>query len=180
MLLHNNCTGIYYAAQINLADSVTQISSMTGNVLFGLTANAWTLALDGGSLLASDNNYFFHPNEAMQITTGGWSGRKTFSQWQAWSGLDAASTANWYQLAAGAAQRSEVFINPTPATQTVFLGGRRFLDLDQNPVSGSLTLGPYSSQVLIGNGPADLIFSDGFDSGDAGRWSAKVKSRGGE
>ena len=59
--LYNNATGIYYTGQINLADAVTVIGSMTGNVLYGLTDNAWTLALDGGNLLASDDNYFFHP-----------------------------------------------------------------------------------------------------------------------
>jgi hypothetical protein len=59
--LYNNATGIYYAGQVNLADPVTQISSMTGNVLYGLTDNAWTLSLDGGTLLASDGNFFFHP-----------------------------------------------------------------------------------------------------------------------
>jgi len=172
--LYNNATGIYYTGQINLADAVTVIGSMTGNVLYGLTDNAWTLALDGGNLLASDDNYFFHPWVPEQITTGGWAGRKTFPEWQVWSGLDASSSDNWFTLVAGDPPLSTLFVNPTADPVVVSLGGRLYLDLDQNPVSGSLALGPFSSQVLVDNGLLEQIFADDFESGDTAAWSAVV------
>jgi hypothetical protein len=170
--MHNNATGIYYTGQVNLAGSVTHVSSMTGNVLYGLTENAWTLALDGGSLAGSDHNYFFHPFVPEQITTGGWAGRKTFPEWQVWSGQDASSRDNWFVLAAGDPPLSTVFTNPTTSTVNVSLDPRRYLDLDQNPVSGVLVLPPFGSRVLIDDGPADAIFADDFESGGLNRWSS--------
>lgn len=170
--LYNNATGIYYAGQVNLADPVTQISSMTGNVLYGLTDNAWTLSLDGGTLLASDGNFFFHPYVPEQITTGGWAGRKTFPEWQIWSGMDSGSHANWFTLNPGDPPLSRVVTNPTSAAAVISLGDRQYLDLEQSPVSGSLILAPFESRVLIDNGPAEAIFADGFESGGTTAWRA--------
>ena len=170
--LHNNATGIYYTGQINLAGGPTQISSMTGNILYGLTENAWTLVLDGGSLLGSDHNYFFHPSIDKQITTDGWTGRKTFPEWQVWSGQDTNSRDNWFTLPVGDPPLSKVFINPTASPVEVSLQLRRYLDLDQNPVAGSLVLAPFSSRILINDGMAEAIFADGFESGGVGGWSS--------
>ena len=169
--MHNNATGIYYTGQINLAGSVTHLSSMTGNILYGLTENAWTLVLDDGSLVGSDHNHFFHPYVPEQITTGGWAGRKTFPEWQSWSGQDLNSQDNWFVLAAGDPPLSRVFTNPTADTVSVSLQPRKYLDLDQNPVSGSLVLAAFSSRVLIDDGYAAAIFADDFESGDVSRWS---------
>ena len=173
--MHNNANGIYYAGQVNLAGSVTEVSSMTGNVLYGLAENAWTLSLDGGSLLSSDSNYFFHPYVPMQITTGGWAGRKTFTEWQTWSGQDSSSEDNWFILTLGDAPRSKVFINPTGDPVVLSLEPRKYLDLDQTLVSISLTLAPFSSRVLIDDGPSNNIFADGFESGDPSAWSDVVR-----
>ncbi len=170
--MHNNAIGIYYTGQINLAGSVTQLSSMTGNILYGLTENAWTLVLDQGGLLGSDHNYFFHPYVPKQITTDGWAGRKTFPEWQSWSGQDLGSKDNWFVLAAGDPPLSKVFTNPTSSTVTVSLAPRRYLDLDQNPMSGSLILAPFSSRILIDDGFAASIFADDFETGNVSRWSA--------
>ncbi len=170
--LHNNATGIYYTGQINLAGAPTQISSMTGNVLYGLTDNAWTLVLDDGNLSGSNHNYFFHPYVPLHITTDGWAGRKTFPEWQVWSGQDANSKDNWFTLTPGDPPLSQVFTNPTAATVEVSLQPRNYLDLDQNPVTGAITLPPFASQVLIDNGPAEDIFADDFETGDLGNWSS--------
>jgi hypothetical protein len=39
---------------------------------------------------------------------------------------------------------------------TIDLGSRQYLDLDQDPVIGSLTLQPFTSKILVDNGPAPL------------------------
>jgi parallel beta-helix repeat protein len=155
--VYNAASSTMYCGQIGLAGSQTQVTALYDNVLYGLTDNAWTLSLsDGASLLASDNNYFFHPYVDKQITTGGWSGRKTFEEWQVYSGMDGYSKKNWFTLNGGDPPLSKIFYNATATPVTVDLGDRQYLDLDQNAVLGSLTLSSFSSQVLIDNGEAPL------------------------
>ena len=122
--------------------SETQISEMSGNVLYGLNDSAWTLALDEGSVLASDFNYFFHPYEPKQITTGGWAGRKTFPEWQVWSGMDGNSADNWFTLSSGDPPLSRVFLNSSGDAVSFSLLGRLYQDLDQNPLADSGVTGP--------------------------------------
>jgi hypothetical protein len=84
-------------------------------------------------------------------------GTKTLAEWQAYSGLDTHSKEAWFTLSASEAPRSRVFYNDTPETKVVDLGYTQYLDLDQNPVAGNLTLPPYSAQVLVASGAvADL------------------------
>ena len=52
--------------------------------------------------------------------------------------------------------RGKIFYNATRSPATIDLGNRQYLDLDQNPVVGSLTLSPFTSKILIDNGPAPL------------------------
>jgi Right handed beta helix region len=42
-----------------------------------------------------------------------------------------------------------IFVNETPSQTTVALGAALWVDLDGNPVSGSITLAPFTSQVLV-------------------------------
>ena len=168
--VYNAASGSMYSGHIGLAYGTTVISAMTGNVLYGLDENAWTLALDGGQLLTSDQNYFFHPYVEKQITTDLWAGRKTFSEWQTWSGMDGSSTDNWFTLSSGDSPLSRPFYNATASTTAVSLGTRTYLDLDQNPVDSPLVLPPYSSVILVDNGPRELIFADGFETGGTGEW----------
>jgi hypothetical protein len=172
--LYDCSCGTMYSGHVGLADSQTVISSMVGNVLYGLDDNAWTLALDEANLLASDHNYFFHPYVDKQITTGGWAGRKTFEEWQSYSGMDVHSKDNWFVLSPGDPPLSVVFANDTESPQEVSLGDRQYLDLDQNPVVGSVTLDPFTSVVLVDNGPAAVIFCDDFESGGVSMWSFAV------
>jgi parallel beta-helix repeat protein len=51
--------------------------------------------------------------------------------------------------------RAPIFINRTDQIQTVNLSGERYHDLDGNPLTGSIVLGPFSSQVLI----RDAVFT---------------------
>ncbi len=154
--LYNNTRGSMYSGQIGLSDSRTQVTSIQ-NVLYSLAESAWTLSIDErGNLLGSDNNYFFHPYVDKQIAVGGWSGRRTFAEWQAFSGLDGQSKTNWFTLLPGEEALSSVFYNATRDPLTVDLGDRKYLDLDQNEVSGTMTLQPFTSIILIDDGAAPM------------------------
>ena len=155
--LYNNSRTCEYGAQLYVGGAPSYVSQHSGNVLYGLTESAWTLYLnDLGRLPASDNNRFFQPYEEKQISVGGWSGRRTLEEWQAYSGLDGHSTKNWYAQAGGEEPRSRIFYNATESVVEVDLGNRKYLDLEQNEVVGSITLQPFTSIVLVDSGEAPL------------------------
>jgi hypothetical protein len=108
----------------------------------------------------------------LHITSDGWAGRKSFPEWQVWSGQDADSKDNWFTLLPGDPPLSRVFTNPTTTSVEVSLQPRNYLDLDQNPVTGAITLPPFASQVLIDNGLAEDIFADNFETGNLSKWSS--------
>lgn len=155
--LYNNSRTWEYGAQLHVGEAPSYVSQHSGNVLYGLTESAWTLYLnDVGRLLASDNNYFFQPYVEKQISVGGWSGRRTLEEWQAYSGLDGNSKKNWFTQASGEEPRSRIFYNPTESALEVDLGSRQYLDLEQNEVLGSIILQPFTSRILVDNGEAPL------------------------
>jgi hypothetical protein len=42
-----------------------------------------------------------------------------------------------------------IFVNPSEAPMTLFMGGRRFLSLDSIPIMGELYLPPYTSRIIV-------------------------------
>jgi hypothetical protein len=154
--IYNAASGTEFSAQISLDGSETRVS-MSGNVMYGLKSNAWTLyAYNLGNILSSDGNYFFQPYVNQHIAYGPTWTRQTFAQWQALSGQEVHSKTNWFTQAAGETSHAKAFYNDSQTTQTFNLGGRQYLDLDQKPLSGSLTLQPFTSMVLVDNGPPPL------------------------
>jgi hypothetical protein len=152
----NASSGTAYSAQISLGGSQTQVS-LGANAVYALKENAWTLYVsDLSNLLASDNNYLFHPYVEEHIAYGPSWERYTFAGWQALSGQDSHSKTNWFSQTQGEASRGVIFYNPTKTTTTIDLGSRQYLDLDQQPVAGSLVLPPFTSKILVDNGPAQL------------------------
>jgi uncharacterized repeat protein (TIGR01451 family) len=154
--LYNNSRTWDYGAQMRVGSSPAEVTDHSGNVLYGLDPTVRTLALpDPARLGASDGNYFFNPYNPTHIHDGA---DKTLAQWQAASGKDAASKEAWFGLTPGEEPRSRIWINDTATTQAFDLGATLYLDLDQQPVSGSLSLPPYSSQVLVASGDlANLV-----------------------
>jgi len=152
----NASSGTAYSAQISLSGSQTR-ASLEGNALYGLKENAWTLyTYDLSNILASDNNHIFHPYVAEHIAYGPSWERYTFPGWQAFSGLEGLSTTNWFSQPPGEPSRGAIFYNPSKAPLAIDLGSRQYLDLDQQPVAGSLVLPPFASMILVDNGPAQL------------------------
>jgi hypothetical protein len=152
----NASTGTEYSSHIDLGGSETH-ATITNNALYGLNNEAWTLyASSLSNFVASDYNYIFHPYVTKHIAYGPSWTRYTFAGWQTFSGLEAHSKTNWFTQPAGEASRGKIFYNATKTASAIDLGDRQYLDLDQTPVVGTLTLSPFTSKILIDNGPATL------------------------
>jgi hypothetical protein len=153
--IYNASLNSMYAAQIVLAGDPTRVT-LHNNVMYGLTNTAWTFySRSLNNIVGSDYNYLFQPYEVDQIAHNNWT-RYTFPEWQSYSGRETHSKMNWFTLNPGDPPRSKIFYNETGANKTFDLGDRAYLDLDQNAVLGSLTVPPYSSQVLVDNGYAAM------------------------
>jgi hypothetical protein len=156
--VYNASYGTEYAAHISLGTESR--ATISGNVLFGLATRAWTIyARDLTNFVSSDYNYVFHPYLNQHIAYGPSWTRYTFASWKTFSGLEGHSKTNWYTQAAGATPLSRIFYNDTASPKTVSLGSRRYLDLDQNPVIGTVTLAPFRSIVLVDDGEVPLYLS---------------------
>jgi hypothetical protein len=154
--VYNASSGTSYNGHISLGASETRVT-ISGNVLYGLGAQAWTLySYSLSNFLSSDYNYLFHPYEEDQIAYGPSWTRYTFPEWKAYSGLETHSKTNWFTLSLGDPPLSRVFYNDTKNPLVVDLGVRKYLDLDQNTVMGAITLQPFESIVLIDDGYAVL------------------------
>jgi hypothetical protein len=152
----NASTGTEYSAHIDLGGSETR-ATVTNNALYGLNNEAWTVyASSLSNFIASDYNYLFHPYVNKHIAFGPSWTRYAFDGWKTFSGLEGHSKTNWFTQSAGEASRGKVFYNASQTSMTTDLGDRQYLDLDQKPVEGNLTLSPYTSKILVDNGPAAL------------------------
>jgi hypothetical protein len=156
----NASSGTEYSAQLDLGGSQTRVST-SNNMLYGLKSNAWTVyAYSLGNFSASDFNYLFQPYVDKHIAYGPSWTRYTVADWKSFSGLESHSKTNWFTQPVGEVSRGTIFYNATNTALTINLGYRQYLDLDQNPVLGSLTLSPFTSKILIDNGVAPLtLFS---------------------
>ncbi len=162
--LFHNGLGFPWSSQITLSGDPTRVS-MNGNIAYGARENTFTLSGKRIHITASDNNYFFQPYMAAHIAVDG---SKTLAQWQSYSGLDAHSHEAWYTQAAGEPPLARVFYNDTSTAKTIDLGYRRYFDLDQADVLGSLTLNPFTSRVLVVSGDApDLVLTMALGSSSA-------------
>jgi hypothetical protein len=155
--VYNAASGTMFTGQVNLAGSSTK-ASLSSNIMYGLTNNAWTLyASSLSNVTSSDYNYLFHPYVNDHIGYGPSWTRYTFTGWQGFSGLDSHSKTNWFTQNSGDAPLSVIFYNDTKTSQVNNLGNKRYLDVDQNQITGNLTLAPFTSKVLIDNGDIPLF-----------------------
>ena len=110
---------------------------------------------DASNIGTADHNYYFNPYRADNISIG--FNLHTLGEWQTASGLDGNSKSNWFNLNVGDPPLSHIFYNDTQNPLTIDLGNSLYLDLDQHSVLGSITLAPFTSQVLIDSGEAALV-----------------------
>jgi hypothetical protein len=190
--IYNASTGTEYSAQLDLGGDETRVT-VSGNKLFGLNNEAWTLyARSLSNFVASDHNYLFHPYVNKHIAFGPSWTRYSFAGWKSFSGLESNSKTNWYTQAAGETPRSRILYNESLTVKTFDLGTRQYLDLNQNVVVGTVTLAPFTSLILVDNGavglqlaslapsmwgvdaPADFslnVRGNGFTNGSVVRWN---------
>ncbi|KOH46933.1 hypothetical protein NC99_03330 [Sunxiuqinia dokdonensis] len=71
----------------------------------------------------------------------------TFENWKSATGQDANSTFDGSPLADG--EKEELFYNATKQTKAIDLGSSIYRDLDGKEVAGSISLEPFTSQILI-------------------------------
>ena len=155
-VLYNNSSGSMYSDQIGIYSQGRAVTAMTGNILYGLKTKARTLSVsDSGVLTGSGDNYFFNPYWEKNIQA---EGGKTLDEWRSYSGQDMQSKKNWFNLAPGVRPWSFLFYNDTKSTRKISLKGGPWYDLDQNEVSGEISLAPFTSRILItpGGYRADL------------------------
>jgi hypothetical protein len=192
----NASSGTEYSAHIDLGGDETRVT-VTGNQLYGLNNEAWTLYSSSlSNFVTSDYNYLFHPYVNNHIAFGPSWTRYTFANWKTYSGLEAHSKTNWFTQPAEEASRARIFYNPTKTPLTIDLGDRQYLDLDQNTVIGSIALSPFTSEILIDDGQASLtllslnptlwgideardfsltVDGAGFTSGSVVRWNGATR-----
>jgi uncharacterized repeat protein (TIGR01451 family) len=154
--LYNNArTYPYNGSQVTVGSAPASVGAHSGNILYSLNPDARTLSVSASSQLgSSDYNYFFSPYRENHIHVDG---DRSLVEWQVFSGKDVNSLEHWFTLEPGDPPKSKIFYNDTAQPKNISLGNVLYKDLDQNLVSGSLTLPPYQSQILIETGQgADL------------------------
>ena len=155
----NASTGSEYSSHIDLGGGETR-ATITNNALYGLNNEAWTLYTSSlSNFVSSDYNYLFHPYVTKHIAFGPSWTRYSFGDWKTFSGWENHSKTNWFTQPTGEPSRGTIFYNDTKVATTIDLGNRQYLDLDQQPVMGSVTLSPFTSRILIDNGPAPLTLN---------------------
>jgi hypothetical protein len=166
-LLYNNA----YASNVGRSQIIIgndSSASLNGNIAFALNPGGRTVAIaNPARLLASNNNYFFHPYRSDHLVIESL-GNRTFAQWQAATGKDANSKTNWYTQASGEEPRSRVFYNDTASPKNFDLGTTRYVNLDQQVVVGTLTLPAFGAAILVSTGevalsPTQAIFASADD-----------------
>jgi len=140
----------------NLAPSPVPITGMTikHNSFFAKNNNSviirqvdYSNAFNMGVI---DSNYYFQPYNANRYAlrmTNMNPTYYTFANWQN-TGNDAHTQSSFVSWATNVSLDTLV-MNFTDTVATISLGARAFWDLDSNIVCGSITLQPYTSQILI-------------------------------
>lgn len=169
----NGPSGVAHVRVLDTSPNHLSRLALTGNAVYARMANRPLLSIEVlANLTAADNNYYFNPFDNRLVRVSAISPiAMTLSSWQATSGRDGSSSASWFSLTGGQPDPSVLFVNDTETPAAIPLA-EPYFDLDQNVVAGSLNLAPFSSRILIGG--ANVIFNDGFESGDTASWSDVV------
>ncbi len=139
------------------------------NILFSTAAEQYTLWVgmnyDGIRFGQSDRNYFYNPYNNRHIfvswlnpSSGVWTTQDlSLAGWQALSGYDRQSRDFSYLERLGKIflaylRNSRIVYNATLDVATVDLEGKKYCDVQGNEISGSVTLQPFESRILIAVG----------------------------
>lgn len=132
----------------------TPMTGMTvkGNVCFAKSSATYILRMVDNTNTYKhgiiDSNYYFQPYNTANYVFIPPSTSVNFSNWQSSTGYDAhtkKSFLNWTSPTSD----DTLIMNQTDNTLMINLGSTEYLDLDSNTICSSITLKPYTSQILI-------------------------------
>ncbi|MGH7340543.1 MAG: right-handed parallel beta-helix repeat-containing protein, partial [Candidatus Rokuibacteriota bacterium] len=169
----NGPSGVAHLRLLDTSPNSTTRVALNGNAIYARLANRPLLSIEVlAHVTAADNNYYFNPFDNRLVRVSAISPiAMSLSSWQSTSGHDASSRETWFTLLGGQPDPSVLFVNDTDTPLNVPLAEPHF-DLDQNVVAGSFTLDPFASRILIGG--ANVVFIDGFETGDTSQWTETV------
>lgn len=103
----------------------------------------------GWRILQSNSNFYIQPHiqKYLPREEANWQ-PMSLPEWQAFSGEDGSSVAAWFTTAPSAIPATRLFLNETSANLTIALD-RDYVDLTRHSATGSITLPPYTSMVLV-------------------------------
>lgn len=135
--------------QMHVATTPAALTALSGNVWVGVHADSGTLSVGSapGQVGTANHNRYVHASRATHISA---QGNRTLAGWQTYSGQEPQST-EW--ITAGVST-AELFYNASTAPLTVELL-RPYVEVYGAPVTGGLTLLPYTGRVLIPTGPLE-------------------------
>ncbi|MFW6277216.1 MAG: right-handed parallel beta-helix repeat-containing protein [Prolixibacteraceae bacterium] len=129
---------------------------ITGNILYAAEASQNTLYFDDrNDYGVLKDNYFLKPSSGELIHEGkNWPGMGshnhfTLEEWQnEFDWADSSPQTGFWKTSGSENIVSEIFINDSEEVKTIQLNGK-WLNIDGEPVNGSIVLKPYTSKILI-------------------------------
>jgi parallel beta-helix repeat protein len=139
--------------------SLNQNNLLTGNVFYAGAMSQNTFYFDARVNYGTmKDNYFCKPTSDKLIDEkANWPGMTpnnlfSIKYWQEhFEWADKSAKTDFKKIPDGGKDNSEIFINDTEAAKTIKLNGK-WRNLDGEPMTGSITLEPYTSRILIKDG----------------------------
>ncbi len=157
---HNNKYCVFENNTVMDAKScirVTELFNATGNIvknnIFLNSQNTGTASVLAmlrstySKIVKFDNNRYIDYHRAKPFNNAHNYSFNSFSFWKSITGQDRTSTFNGTSLNGG--ETEQLFYNNTKQSKTINLGNTGYRDIDGKPVSGTLTLKPFTSVILI-------------------------------
>ncbi|MBN1984880.1 MAG: right-handed parallel beta-helix repeat-containing protein, partial [Prolixibacteraceae bacterium] len=127
-----------------IQNNLFYLTNRTGNFVWWKNSHQHMIFKMESSVSCDYNTYIDH-YESAPFSHGG--GDRTFDQWKSLTKKDTHSTFDNSPLAKG--ETEELFYNDTKQAKTITLEKTIYKDLDGKQVSGSITLQPFTSKILI-------------------------------
>ncbi len=145
---NNTIFGGRYAITVNREHSTG--NSVHDNIFYVFDTddyepNQMLVKRNSSSSVFNNNMYINHYNNAKVFRNV--SSYYSFNDWKSSTGQDSKSTADFSALASG--ETEKIFYNNTKQTKTINLGTSGYRDIYGTSVSGSITLEPFTSRILI-------------------------------
>ena len=138
-------TGSFGAGQNSIHGNIILNTSASGS---GAKATLGVLKSTESAIVGIDNNKYIDKHRGAPFADTKDYSYKTFRQWQSATGQDRNSTFDGAPLGEG--ETEQLLYNNTKQAKTINLGNSVYKDIDGNDVSGTVTLQPFTSKILIG------------------------------